>query len=206
MNVSTAEAWLEDMLELIEIEGGVAARGMEGAHGLRRARIDRRELAAAGLSPAQVARLYLSLFVHSFGAHQAIESALRGCSAVSRATLGVRVLTVLVAVSERLIRTSMHSELVEMMHALEDELSEVEKHANARVDEAEARVRELTRTVAAALREADAAALSRAEESARRLALSAELPVRAFARARARARARMPSPYAEPEPEPACRA
>ena len=57
VNVSTAEAWLEDMLELIEIEGGVAARGMEGAHGLRRARIDRRELAAAGLSPAQVARL-----------------------------------------------------------------------------------------------------------------------------------------------------
>ena len=55
-NVSTAEAWLEDMLELIVVDGGepVASAAEKG---LTRARIDQNQLYADGLDANQAAQL-----------------------------------------------------------------------------------------------------------------------------------------------------
>ena len=119
-NVSTAEAWLEDMLELVTIDGGQKG-GSAPLHGLTRAKMSRQQLYAEGLDASQAAQLYTCLFVHSFGVHQSMKDLLRPCTANARAKVGSRFIRALVAISERLVRTNIHSELVEMLHGMEDE-------------------------------------------------------------------------------------
>ena len=73
LNVTTAEAWLEDMLELVK--PNISTRNgapPDSSHGMERAMIDRSRLQVAGMDTAQVGRLYQLLFVHSFGMHQSL--------------------------------------------------------------------------------------------------------------------------------------
>ena len=183
-NISTAEAWLEDMLQLIEIEkhegAGEPSDGGGGAHahGLRRARLDKQQLSAEGLSPAQVAKLHLTLFTHSFGAHHALEEMLRESTVApaAKAAVGARFFRVLVAVCERLTRTSLHSEMLDLLHGMEDELADATHAAQGRVDLCRANEGLLKQTVAAALRRADTAEAAEAEAAAARQMLRAELP------------------------------
>ena len=89
-NVTTAEAWLEDMLELIKlgpVEGEIPS---EASHGMERAMVDRTRLQAAGMDVAQVGRLYQLLFVHSFGMHQSISAVLEQLKPEAKAEVAVR--------------------------------------------------------------------------------------------------------------------
>ena len=88
-NVTTAEAWLEDMLELIAIDKGAPIRS-EAVHGLARAKMSRAQLAVDGLDSAQAGKLYRLMFVHSFGLHQAVEELLKGCTAEAKASVGAK--------------------------------------------------------------------------------------------------------------------
>ena len=155
-NVSTAEAWLEDILELISVDGGDSI-GSDPVHGLTRAKISRQQLLADGLDSAQAAQLYQCLFVHSFGAHQAIEELLRPCGPMSRASVGVKFVRALVAIFERLVRTSIHSELVEMLHGMEDEVANVQADSERRLQSAKLTESQLNHAVATAVRRAEAA-------------------------------------------------
>ena len=64
--VPVAEAWLEDMLDLIHVrepDGSMPSGGER--NGLSRAKLDRQSLLSEGLTPEQVARLHQTLFVLS---------------------------------------------------------------------------------------------------------------------------------------------
>ena len=88
-NVTTAEAWLEDMLELVKIKAADGSDVPEAAHGMERASIDRKHLSAAGMDTASIGRLYQLLFVHSFGMHQSLSAVLEPLSEVARAQVAV---------------------------------------------------------------------------------------------------------------------
>ena len=89
-NVTTAEAWLEDMLELVKIKGADGSDAPEAAHGMERASIDRRALLEVGMDTASIGRLYQLLFVHSFGMHQSLSAVLEPLSVDARAQVAVR--------------------------------------------------------------------------------------------------------------------
>ena len=174
-NVSTAEAWLEDMLELVTIEGGQKG-GSPSLHGLTRAKMSRQQLYAEGLDASQAAQLYTCLFVHSFGVHQSMKDLLRPCNANARAKVGSRFIRALVAISERLVRTNIHSELVEMLHGMEDEVANVTAEASEKLDAARHNEAELSRAVTAALKRVDVATASDVRSRAESDVVRLELP------------------------------
>lgn len=174
--VPVAEAWLEDMLDLIhvrEADGSMPSGGER--NGLSRAKLDRQSLLSEGLTPEQVARLHQTLFVHSFGVHEQLEALLRTCRPQARATVCTRFVRSLVAVFERLLRSTIHSELVELLHGMEDEVGLVNKHAHQRIEEAKLAEAELSQTIRVALRRAEVAEAKAAEAEARRQVVHAEL-------------------------------
>ena len=70
----------------------------------------------------------------------------------------------LVAIFERLLRASIHSSLVELLHGMEDEVGVVNEHAHRRIEAAKQTEAELEQTIRAALRRADAAEVKAAQD------------------------------------------
>lgn len=176
-NAPAAESWLDDMLDLIYIreEDSDSVPSLGAGGGLIRARLDRAHLRAQGLSTDQVAQLHQSLFVHTFGLHQSLEVLLKLLRPQAQAVVSTRFVRSLVAIFERLLRTSMHSELVELLHGMEDEVGSINDHAQHTMQAAKALEDELRQTIRAALRRADAAEVEAAEAEAKRLTVLVDL-------------------------------
>lgn len=176
-SVPAAESWLDDMLDLMQVRGeddsSMPSPGAGG--GLTRARLDRAHLQEQGLSAEQVAQLHQSLFVHTFGLHQSLEALLKFCHPKAQAIVSARFVRSLVAIFERLLRTSIHSELVDLLHGMEDEVGSINECAQRTMQTAKTLENELRQTIRAALRRADAAEAEAAESEARRLTVLADV-------------------------------
>ena len=119
--------------------------------------------------------MYLALFVHTFGAHQQLEEVLRGLQPAARAAVVARFMRSLVGVIERLIRTSVHSEIVELLYGMEKEVAHAVADADARIVAARQHSESLCSTIDAAMRRASRAEVAEGEAHEAQRAVAAEL-------------------------------
>ncbi|KAL3898252.1 MAG: hypothetical protein SGPRY_012882, partial [Prymnesium sp.] len=193
-HATPAEAWLEDVLELVRMredrKGGRREERREGVHGLERMGIGRRSLQEAGMEGAAIGRLFQLLFVHSFGMHQSLSTVLETLSMEAKGRVAVRArlggrggqrggrgselreccsLTSLrslpsgvtsfwrtkILIGERLLRTTLHTELLDLLSGLEGEVFRVRSEAEARDSEASAAHAKLAEALEAATRLSD---------------------------------------------------
>ena len=93
---------------------------------LQRAQLDRDELLRLGLrSDEQCARFYQMLFVYSYGLHHSLQELLGMTAESHRAELAVRFWRTFVGIAEQLLKAGIHTELLELLHGLETEVSDL---------------------------------------------------------------------------------
>jgi len=155
--VGTAEGWLEDMLELPAV-GDAEETGLETLRGLERAGLGRAQLQAEGLTADETAKLHQLLFVYSIGLHHSLSSIVGRLPPEPGADVAVRWWRTLVSVAERLLRTQLRTELLELLHEMEGELSDAQRAALAAEEGARRQTGEMQAVLHAALRVTDKSA------------------------------------------------
>ena len=140
-----------------EAAAAAAAEVRAAAGGLQRAQLSREALADLGLADdAAAGRLYHLLFVYSFGMANSLDELTRRLPDASRAALTLRVWRTVVGIGEQLLRASCRTELLELLHGMEDEVGAIAAAAKQNADDERRERDELRATLDAALRVGDA--------------------------------------------------
>ena len=140
-----------------EAAAAAAAEVRAAAGGLQRAQLSREALADLGLADdAAAGRLYHLLFVYSFGMANSLDELTRRLPDASRAALTLRVWRTVVGIGEQLLRASCRTELLELLHGMEDEVGAIAAAAKQNADDEKRERDELRATLDAALRVGDA--------------------------------------------------
>ena len=115
---------------MLELAGGEGeASGLSLPRGLERVGLGRGQLHAVGVAGDEASRLYDLLFVYSIGLHHSLAQTLARLPEDRSAEVAVAWWRTLVAVAERLVRTELRTELLEMLHGMEEEVATAEARA-----------------------------------------------------------------------------
>ncbi|KAL1503735.1 hypothetical protein AB1Y20_012206 [Prymnesium parvum] len=149
---STVEEWLRDVLELVKLKANDGADVSDEIRGLQQASLDRKALRDAGLEEGAIGRLYQLLFVHSFGMHQSLSALLEPLPNKAKAEVATNFWRTLVAIAERLLRTTLHTELLDLVYRMEEELAKIRNDAEIQEAGAKETHAAMTNAVKAAVR------------------------------------------------------
>tara|TARA_B100000795_G_scaffold165994_1_gene124872 strand:+ start:90 stop:995 length:906 start_codon:yes stop_codon:yes gene_type:complete len=164
------------MLE-IPPEGGTAEGllGLTPLQGLARVGLGRTQLQAEGLAAREVEGLYQLLFVYSVGLQHSVQQNLKRLTDAAAAPIALRWWRALVAVAERLLRTQLRTELIDMLHGMEDDVHEAQRSAAVEGAEAHERGEQMQALLDAALRVTDKSSAAAAERACQLKLLSGEM-------------------------------
>ena len=164
------------MLE-IPPEGGTAEGllGLTPLQGLARVGLGRTQLQAEGLAAKEVEGLYQLLFVYSVGLQHSVQQNLKRLTDAAAAPIALRWWRALVAVAERLLRTQLRTELIDMLHGMEDDVHEAQRSAAVEGAEAHERGEQMQALLDAALRVTDKSSAAAAERACQLKLLSGEM-------------------------------
>ena len=164
------------MLE-IPPEGGTAEGllGLTPLQGLARVGLGRTQLQAEGLAAREVEGLYQLLFVYSVGLQHSVQQNLKRLTDAAAAPIALRWWRALVAVAERLLRTQLRTELIDMLHGMEDDVHEAQRSAAVEGAEAHERGEQMQALLDAALRVTDKSSAAAAERTCQLKLLSGEM-------------------------------
>ena len=142
--------------------------------------LDRDELSRLGLrTEDHCGRFYQMLFVYSYGLHHSLQELLGVAAESHRAELAVRFWRTFVGIAERLLKAGIHTELLELLHGMETEVSDLTAESAAREQRNEAEVTELRVVAAAAVKVRVAHVAVGAAPAAAPASVSANRPKRA---------------------------
>ena len=164
------------MLE-IPPEGGTAQGllGLTPLQGLARVGLGRTQLQAEGLAAREVEGLYQLLFVYSVGLQHSVQQNLKRLTDAAAAPIALRWWRALVAVAERLLRTQLRTELIDMLHGMEDDVHKAQRSAAVEGAEAHERGEQMQALLDAALRVTDKSSAAAAERACQLKLLSGEM-------------------------------
>ena len=164
------------MLE-IPPEGGTAEGllGLTPLQGLSRVGLGRTQLQAEGLAADEVDRLYQLLFVYSIGLQHSVQQNLKRLTDAAAAPIALRWWRALVAVAERLLRTQLRTELIDMLHGMEADVHAAQSKAALEGAEAHEKGEMMQALLDAALRVTDKSKAAAAERACQLKLLSGEM-------------------------------
>ena len=171
----TAEGWLEDMLEIPPEGRSDEGWGLMPLQGLARVGLGRPQLQAEGLVAEEVERLYQLLFVYSIGLQHSVQQNLKRLTDAAAAPVALRWWRALVAVAERLLRTQLRTELLDLLHGMEEEVHDARVSAALEGAEAHERGEQMQALLDAALRVTDKSSAAAAERACQLKLLSGEV-------------------------------
>ena len=171
----TAEGWLEDMLEIPPEGRSDEGWGLMPLQGLARVGLGRAQLQAEGLAAEEVDRLYQLLFVYSIGLQHSVQQNLKRLTDAAAAPIALRWWRALVAVAERLLRTQLRTELLDLLHGMEEEVHDARVSAALEGAEAHERGAQMQALLDAALRVTDKSSAAAAERACQLKLLSGEV-------------------------------
>ena len=149
--------------------------GLMPLQGLARVGLGRPQLQAEGLVAEEVERLYQLLFVYSIGLQHSVQQNLKRLTDAAAAPVALRWWRALVAVAERLLRTQLRTELLDLLHGMEEEVHDARVSAALEGAEAHERGEQMQALLDAALRVTDKSRAAAAERACQLKLLSGEV-------------------------------
>ena len=149
--------------------------GLMPLQGLARVGLGRPQLQAEGLAAEEVERLYQLLFVYSIGLQHSVQQNLKRLTDAAAAPVALRWWRALVAVAERLLRTQLRTELLDLLHGMEEEVHDARVSAALEGAEAHERGEQMQALLDAALRVTDKSRAAAAERACQLKLLSGEV-------------------------------
>ena len=149
--------------------------GLMPLQGLARVGLGRPQLQAEGMVAEEVERLYQLLFVYSIGLQHSVQQNLKRLTDAAAAPIALRWWRALVAVAERLLRTQLRTELLDLLHGMEEEVHDARVSAALEGAEAHERGEQMQALLDAALRVTDKSSAAAAERACQLKLLSGEV-------------------------------